>query len=56
MKAVRTAIPFTVVVLGLLASENASAQVYTSAPGNIPQGAPFNTFVAGPKAPVTRSK
>ena len=47
MKAVRTALPFTAVVLGLLAAENASAQVFTSAPGNIPQGAPFNTFVAG---------
>jgi hypothetical protein len=47
MRAVRTAIPYTVVVLGLLAAESASAQVYTSAPGNIPQGAPFNTFVAG---------
>jgi hypothetical protein len=35
------------VVVGLLQAASASAQVYTSAPGNIPQGAPFNTFVAG---------
>jgi hypothetical protein len=46
MRTARTAFLVSIAACGFQL-ERASAQVYTSAPGNIPQGAPFNTFVAG---------